>query len=110
MRFIAADKAGNVEDVKNTDPNLRQFYFDISTPTTQIQLPVHNQGYRGLSTISGTAGDNLIDSIRDLNNGGSPMSAAIARKVVAFFQRKTSSENAMLTGRENEILPYCAAG
>jgi DNA-binding NarL/FixJ family response regulator len=56
------------------------------------------------------AGDNLVDSIRDLNNGGSPMSAAIARKVVAFFQRKSSPENALLTSRENEILDLLAEG
>lgn len=56
------------------------------------------------------AGDSLIDSIRDLYNGGSPMSATIARKVTAFFQRKTSPENALLTQRENQILDLLAEG
>jgi DNA-binding NarL/FixJ family response regulator len=56
------------------------------------------------------AGDSLLESIRELYNGGSPMSASIARKVTAFFQRKTSPENALLTQRENEILDLLAKG
>lgn len=57
-----------------------------------------------------SAGDNLIDSIRELYNGGSPMSGSIARKVTAFFQRKASSESQLLTQRENEILDLLAEG
>lgn len=38
-----------------------------------------------------TAPAKLLESIRELNEGGSPMSSQIARKVVAAFQKKNRS-------------------
>jgi DNA-binding NarL/FixJ family response regulator len=55
----------------------------------------------------------LIDSIKDAFNGGSPMSSSIARKVVSFFQsgNKPIVENHVnLTERELEILNSLAEG
>src|SRR5512138_1653995 len=48
----------------------------------------------------------LIESLKELHNGGSPMSANIARKLVTLFrQGEDHHENiAALSGRENEIL------
>lgn len=51
-----------------------------------------------------TAPDELLDAIEDLHRGGSPMSSAIARKVVVAFH-----ENG-LTAREKEILQARARG
>jgi DNA-binding NarL/FixJ family response regulator len=58
------------------------------------------------------AGDSLIEAIRDLYQGGSPMSSTIARKVVESFQTKsqTSVNDSSLTQRENEILDLLAKG
>jgi DNA-binding NarL/FixJ family response regulator len=57
------------------------------------------------------AGDNLIEAIKDLHNGGSPMSSAIARRVVDSFQRpQLSGANFNLTARENEILDLLSQG
>ncbi len=59
------------------------------------------------------AGENLIDSIRQLLDGGAPMSVSIAKKVVSFFQQqssKTIPESESLTQRENEILDLLAQG
>ena len=58
------------------------------------------------------AGDTLIEAIKDLHNGGSPMSSTIARKVVESFQqnRATTGESYSLTQRENEILDLLAQG
>ncbi|MGC8654597.1 MAG: response regulator transcription factor [Candidatus Kryptoniota bacterium] len=54
----------------------------------------------------------LLEAIHDLQNGGSPMSSQIARKVVmAFQQMGTSTKEAEnLTVREQEILSYLAKG
>lgn len=59
-----------------------------------------------------SAGDNLLDAIRELKRGGAPMSSSIARKVVASFRQapSTSPETALLTPRENEILDLLAQG
>lgn len=57
------------------------------------------------------AGDHLIEAIKDLHNGGSPMSSAIARRVVDSFQRPVvSGSNYNLTARENEILDLLSQG
>ncbi|MDW3648737.1 MAG: response regulator transcription factor [Bacteroidia bacterium] len=49
--------------------------------------------------------DFLLDAIRELHQGGSPMSSDIARKVVSVFHRKKSQqESYKLTAREKEIL------
>jgi DNA-binding NarL/FixJ family response regulator len=59
-----------------------------------------------------SAGDHLIQSIRELHEGGAPMSSTIARKVVASFQksRKISAEESLLTDRENQILDLLSQG
>jgi DNA-binding NarL/FixJ family response regulator len=61
-----------------------------------------------------SAGQTLIQSIKDLLNGGAPMSSAIARKVVnSFKETETRSPNideSSLTRRENEILDLIAKG
>jgi DNA-binding NarL/FixJ family response regulator len=54
----------------------------------------------------------LLDSIRELNDGGSPMSDQIARKIVQAFQQmgRSSRETENLSSREQEILSYLAKG
>jgi two-component system, NarL family, response regulator LiaR len=56
--------------------------------------------------------DTLINSIRDLHNGGSPMSSDIARKIVRQFQKALppEKEDYHLTEREKEILGLLAKG
>jgi DNA-binding NarL/FixJ family response regulator len=68
-----------------------------------------------------TTPDKLLDAIRELYNGGSPMSSQIARKVVAAFQHKDpgpipgahpedSERLDSLSKREMEILEMLAKG
>jgi DNA-binding NarL/FixJ family response regulator len=61
-----------------------------------------------------TTPQKLIEAIRELYQGGAPMSSQIARKVVAAFQNKipTPGENNldMLTNREKEILELLSRG
>ncbi len=60
-----------------------------------------------------TAGEALLDAIKELINGGSPMSSEIARKVVNSFNTELNgpvNDDALLTKRENEILDYIAKG
>jgi DNA-binding NarL/FixJ family response regulator len=53
----------------------------------------------------------LVDAIKDLTNGGSPMNAQIARKVVASFSMpKTNSNAEELTKREMELLLLLSKG
>jgi DNA-binding NarL/FixJ family response regulator len=54
----------------------------------------------------------LVESLKELHNGGSPMSANIARKLVTIFreQQKDTTPVEVLSTRENEILQLLAKG
>jgi len=53
----------------------------------------------------------IIKGIRDLYNGGSPMSPFIARKVIGSFQKPAISEaDSLLSLREKEVLGWLAKG
>lgn len=56
--------------------------------------------------------EKLFEAIKDIYQGGSPMSPQIARLVVTSFnqKQKASEEFEMLTQREKEILQYLAKG
>ena len=56
--------------------------------------------------------EQLIEAIRDVYNGGSPMTSHIARKVVASFQQVTNPvhEYEKLSLREQEVLDALAKG
>jgi len=56
--------------------------------------------------------EQLIEAIREVHNGGSPMTSHIARKVVASFQQVTNPvhEYEKLSLREQEVLDYLAKG
>ncbi len=59
-----------------------------------------------------SSSETLIDSIKDLYMGGSPMSSDIARKLVRHFQGVMSAEKEQyhLTPRETEIMELLARG
>ncbi len=54
----------------------------------------------------------LLDAIKEIHSGGSPMSDQIARKVVETFQRMGGSnkDTENLSDRESEILAYLSRG
>ena len=51
----------------------------------------------------------ILDDIREIQAGGAPMSASVARKVVHFF-RKPLVDVEALTARENEVLQLIVDG
>jgi len=58
-----------------------------------------------------TSPDKILDAIKEVYNGGSPMSALIARKVISAFQKKDPiDERTELTQKEKEILKELAKG
>ena len=62
--------------------------------------------------LKGVRPARLLDSIREVHQGGSPMSSQIARKVVAYFQkpRPEPVADAQLSEREREVLECLAKG
>ena len=59
-----------------------------------------------------TPKEKILESLKELHEGGSPMSTQIARKVIQAFQhRKTiSEEEKSLTKKEKEVLDLLAKG
>lgn len=59
-----------------------------------------------------TASGRLLDSIRDVHGGGSPMAPQLARRVVMFFNQPAESGSGMarLTAGEKEFLDQLAKG
>lgn len=59
-----------------------------------------------------TLPDKLLEAIRDMHEGGAPMSSYIARKVVQSFQKSTAHVAGLdtLSPREEEILHLMASG
>jgi DNA-binding NarL/FixJ family response regulator len=59
-----------------------------------------------------SAPEELLSAIKEVRDGGSPMSMQIARKVVAYFRQtpKASGELDALTERERGILALLAKG
>ncbi len=65
--------------------------------------------------LKNTSPTKVMEAIRELHEGGSPMSAGIARRVTAFFHPKSSSpqyfnEINQLSAKENQILELLAKG
>jgi DNA-binding NarL/FixJ family response regulator len=62
--------------------------------------------------IKGESMDKILSSIRDVYNGGAPMSFSIARKVLGHFERKLPEINGLdeLTDREKEVLNLLSEG
>lgn len=56
--------------------------------------------------------DEILRALREVKEGGAPMSGEIARKVVQYFRKPVASspEIESLTRREEEILSYLAQG
>jgi DNA-binding NarL/FixJ family response regulator len=53
----------------------------------------------------------IVESIKELNQGGSPMSSNIARKLLTLFvHEKTKTKKEALSDRENEVLQLLADG
>lgn len=62
--------------------------------------------------LKNTAPDKIIEALKELYEGGSPMSTQIARQVVRSFQQDKagSAANTTLTNKENEVLELLAKG
>ena len=58
-----------------------------------------------------TKPEQIVESIKELNQGGSPMSSNIARKLLNIFvHEKKATKKEVLSDRENEVLQLLADG
>lgn len=99
-----------VEKLKEKNPDLQIMMLTVYEDDEKIfkSLTAGATGY----ILKRTPPAELLESIRELHEGGSPMSDQIARKVVQAFQQmgKSSKETKNLSDREMEILSFLAKG
>ena len=78
---------------------------------TTVSSSPSSPGHRAICSKN-TMPAELFEAIKEIHDGGSPMSNLIARKVVRIFQQmgKSSKELENLSARETEILSYVAKG
>lgn len=99
-----------IKQVKNKSPKTQFMMFTVYENDEKVfeALKAGASGY----LLKNTGLVQLIESLKELHNGGSPMSSNIARKVVTVFRdkEKETAPVEALSNRENEILQLLAKG
>jgi len=103
-----------VRELKPTMPSTNFMMCTVYEEDEKI-FEALNAGASGY-ILKKTAPGKLLEAIRELYQGGAPMSSQIARKVVAAFQKNTTTTGttdndlATLSNREKEILELLSRG
>jgi DNA-binding NarL/FixJ family response regulator len=99
-----------VRQLKQLIPTIQVMMLTVYEDTENIfnALAAGATGYM----LKRTSRDELLEAIREVHRGGSPMTTHIARKVVLSFQRSapTASPTENLSPREQEVLDCLAKG
>jgi DNA-binding NarL/FixJ family response regulator len=99
-----------VQTLKPLLPNTQFVMLTVYADSTHIfdALAGGATGY----LLKHTPRESLITALREVNDGGSPMSSIIARKVVQALQpaKPTAGPTERLSTRENEVLSLLAQG
>jgi len=98
-----------IRRVKEKCPGTQFMMFTVYENDEKVLEALH-AGATGY-LLKKTDSRRILESIKELNQGGSPMSSNIARKLVnVFLDVKKTTQNEILTERENEVLQLLAGG
>lgn len=99
-----------IRQVKDNCPGTQFMMFTIYEDSDQVYdaLSAGASGY----LLKKTPHDKILPALKELHEGGSPMSTHIARKVVSAFRRHDEREEAesVLSPREIEVLQLLSKG
>jgi DNA-binding NarL/FixJ family response regulator len=100
-----------IKQVKKSCPSTQFMMFTVYENNDQVfeALKAGASGY----LLKKTSPVEIIAAIKEMHQGGSPMSSTIARKLVSLFQhehQQHDKETAVLTPREKEVLEQLAKG
>lgn len=97
-----------IRTIKSDCPATQFMIFTIYENDEKIfdALAAGASGY----LLKKTPSEKIIEAIKELHQGGSPMSTPIARKVINHFKETKSPGHESLTNKENEILTLLSKG
>ena len=98
-----------IKSIKDKCPGTQFMMFTVYENDEKV-LQALQAGASGY-LLKRTDPQRILESIKELNQGGSPMSSNIARKVLnIFLQKKVITKKEILSDRENEVLELLADG
>jgi DNA-binding NarL/FixJ family response regulator len=99
-----------IRQVKDKSPTTQFMMFTVYENDEKVfeALKAGASGY----LLKNTGLVQLVESVKELHKGGSPMSANIARKLVTLFleRQKQTAQIETLSNRENEVLQWLSKG
>jgi len=98
-----------IRQLKHKIPHTQFMMFTVYEDDENVfeALKAGASGY----LLKNTGMTQITDALKDLHNGGSPMSVNIARKLVSVYHKQQNgSASHELSGRENEILQLLSKG
>ena len=98
-----------IRSIKEKCPGTQFLMFTVYENDDKV-LEALQAGATGY-LLKRTKPEQILDSIKELNQGGSPMSSNIARKLLnIFLHEKKATRKEVLSDRENEVLQLLADG
>lgn len=99
-----------IKKIKPLKPRVQFIMFTVFEDDENVfeSLCAGASGY----ILKNTTPEKLVEAIKDLYAGGSPMSSSIARRVISSFQKPESNrlQISKLTAREKELLDMLSKG
>lgn len=98
-----------IKNIKEKCPDTQFMMFTVYENDEKVvqALRAGASGY----LLKRTEPQRILESIKELNQGGSPMSSNIARKLLNIFvHEKVITKKEVLSNRENEVLQLLADG
>ena len=98
-----------IKTIKEKCPSTQFMMFTVYENDEKV-LQALKAGATGY-LLKRTEPQRILESIKELNQGGSPMSSNIARKLLTLFVHdKKQTKKEVLSNRENEVLQLLADG
>ena len=98
-----------IRNIKDKCPSTQFMMFTVYENDEKV-LQALQAGATGY-LLKRTEPHRIIESIKELNQGGSPMNSSIARKVLNIFvHEKKRTKKEILSDRENEVLELLSNG
>ncbi len=97
--------------LKQKNPDARVLMFTVFEENDKVlnAICLGANGY----ILKSSSGEKIIESVKDVINGGSPLTPAIASKILKHFPKhnmSTNDELLMLTTKEKEVLELLVKG